>query len=107
MLVTASFALPAARAPDPDLAASPIPSLLLCTDAEETLTVLPPHADPFAEADEDTGESKQAQNYIHIRIQRTSRLLPRSVICPSHVRLFLSHVPGHPPLTPTSHPTPP
>ena len=27
-------------------------------------------ADPFAEADEDTGQSKQAQNYIHIRIQR-------------------------------------
>lgn len=32
-----------------------------------------PHlvADPFAEADETPGESKQAQNYIHIRIQRT------------------------------------
>jgi hypothetical protein len=28
--------------------------------------------DPFAEADEDTGETKQSQNYIHIRIQRTS-----------------------------------
>lgn len=28
-------------------------------------------ADPFAEADEDTGETKQSQNYIHIRIQRT------------------------------------
>ena len=27
--------------------------------------------DPFAEADEDTGETKQTQNYIHIRIQRT------------------------------------
>lgn len=26
--------------------------------------------DPFAEADEDTGETKQSQNYIHIRIQR-------------------------------------
>ncbi|KKA18504.1 Translation factor SUI1 [Rasamsonia emersonii CBS 393.64] len=26
--------------------------------------------DPFAEADEDTGESKQSQNYIHIRIQQ-------------------------------------
>lgn len=26
--------------------------------------------DPFAEADEDTGETKQTQNYIHIRIQR-------------------------------------
>lgn len=30
-------------------------------------------ADPFAEADEDgTSEAKQSQNYIHIRIQRTS-----------------------------------
>lgn len=28
--------------------------------------------DPFAEADEDTGETKQTQNYIHIRIQRKS-----------------------------------
>lgn len=28
--------------------------------------------DPFAEADEDTGDTKgQTQNYIHIRIQRT------------------------------------
>ena len=26
--------------------------------------------DPFAEADEDTGETKNNQNYIHIRIQR-------------------------------------
>ncbi|CVL10888.1 eukaryotic translation initiation factor eIF-1 [Fusarium proliferatum] len=25
---------------------------------------------PFAEADEDTGETKQTQNYIHIRIQQ-------------------------------------
>ena len=35
------------------------------------------HTDPFAEADEDTGETKQSQNYIHIRIQRefTSPLL--------------------------------
>jgi len=31
-------------------------------------------ADPFAEADEDTGETKQSQNYIHIRIQRTLSL---------------------------------
>ena len=28
--------------------------------------------DPFAEADADTGETKQSQNYIHIRIQRES-----------------------------------
>ena len=27
-------------------------------------------ADPFAEADEGTGETRQSQNYIHIRIQR-------------------------------------
>ncbi|KAL1901203.1 Eukaryotic translation initiation factor eIF-1 [Ceratocystis pirilliformis] len=26
--------------------------------------------DPFAEADEDTGETKATQNYIHIRIQQ-------------------------------------
>ncbi|ETI20457.1 translation initiation factor SUI1 [Cladophialophora carrionii CBS 160.54] len=27
-------------------------------------------AHPFAEADDDTGEAKQSQNYIHIRIQQ-------------------------------------
>ena len=32
--------------------------------------------DPFAEADEDTGETKQSQNYIHIRIQRKSHSIP-------------------------------
>jgi translation initiation factor 1 len=42
----------------------PNPASLPFTDA----TSLP--ADPFAEADEDTGETKQAQNYIHIRIQQ-------------------------------------
>lgn len=26
--------------------------------------------DPFAEADEDTGETKKAQEYVHIRIQQ-------------------------------------
>ncbi|CAM1501655.1 Fc.00g036390.m01.CDS01 [Cosmosporella sp. VM-42] len=36
--------------------------------------------DPFAEADEDTGETKQAQNYIHIRIQRTSLIVPAIVV---------------------------
>ncbi|KAJ5377750.1 uncharacterized protein N7496_005159 [Penicillium cataractarum] len=37
--------------------------------------------DPFAEADEDTGETKQSQNYIHIRIQRMSHNpTPRSLI---------------------------
>lgn len=32
------------------------------------------NTDPFAEADEDTGETKQSQNYIHIRIQRKINL---------------------------------
>lgn len=32
--------------------------------------------DPFAEADEETGETKQSQNYIHIRIQRMSLPFP-------------------------------
>lgn len=33
------------------------------------------YADPFAEADEEVGETKQSQgNYIHIRIQRKSYL---------------------------------
>lgn len=27
-------------------------------------------ADPFAEADDDSGQTKQTQEYIHIRIQR-------------------------------------
>ena len=43
--------------------------------------------DPFAEADEDTGETKQSQNYIHIRIQRklpTSRYPASSAdTCPN------------------------
>jgi len=36
-----------------------------------------PRTDPFAEADEDTGEIKQSNqsSYIHIRIQRTSSSL--------------------------------
>ena len=28
--------------------------------------------DPFAEADEEAGDNKQSQNYVHIRIQRES-----------------------------------
>ena len=49
--------------------------------------------DPFAEADEDTGETKQSQNYIHIRIQRTS-LSPRSnsllpSICPPVTQMLV------------------
>lgn len=35
---------------------------------------IPCYIDPFAEADEDTGETKQSQNYIHIRIQRKCSL---------------------------------
>ena len=30
-----------------------------------------PFTDPFAEADEDSGQTTQTQEYIHIRIQRT------------------------------------
>lgn len=40
--------------------------------------------DPFAEADEDTGETKQSQNYIHIRIQRTSNHLEMGGSCQRH-----------------------
>jgi hypothetical protein len=47
---------------------------------------IPRHIDPFAEADEDTGETKQSQNYIHIRIQRKYTLstfsLPTSTAQP-------------------------
>jgi hypothetical protein len=48
--------------------------------------------DPFAEADEDTGQVKQSQqDYIHIRIQRMS-ILPQSLVAvglglPSRVNL--------------------
>jgi hypothetical protein len=42
------------------------PSLIAFARLTHTL------ADPFAEADEDTGDVKQSQNYIHIRIQRKS-----------------------------------
>ena len=31
------------------------------------------YTDPFAEADEDTGEVNQSQNYVHVRIQRELR----------------------------------
>lgn len=46
-----------------------LPRLLSYTVLEQ-LANIPCHTDPFAEADEDTGETKQSQNYIHIRIQR-------------------------------------
>ncbi|TGJ78274.1 hypothetical protein E0Z10_g10492 [Xylaria hypoxylon] len=41
--------------------------------------------DPFAEADETPGESKQAQNYIHIRIQQF-----HTIIAP-HMHRALDH----------------
>ncbi|KAF5649587.1 eukaryotic translation initiation factor eIF-1 [Fusarium sp. NRRL 25303] len=44
--------------PDKPHVESPLISLTIAT------------LDPFAEADEDTGETKQTQNYIHIRIQQ-------------------------------------
>lgn len=40
------------------------------------MTLTLSYTDPFAEADEDTGETKQAQNYIHIRIQRRCQPSP-------------------------------
>ena len=45
-------------------------SVWLGLQAFNTVEILT-STDPFAEADEDTGETKQSQNYIHIRIQRT------------------------------------
>ena len=35
--------------------------------------------DPFAEAD-DEGETKQSQNYIHLRIQRMFIFVPLSIL---------------------------
>jgi len=37
--------------------------------------------DPFAEADEDTGQVQQSQQYIHIRIQRMFQSYPRDEQC--------------------------
>jgi hypothetical protein len=48
---------------------TPLSSLSSALIAVTRLTFLC-STDPFAEADEDTGETKQSQNYIHIRIQR-------------------------------------
>lgn len=42
------------------------------TDGYDTCADSQCDTDPFAEADEDTGETKQSGNYIHIRIQRKS-----------------------------------
>ncbi|KAL8959473.1 MAG: hypothetical protein Q9183_005628 [Haloplaca sp. 2 TL-2023] len=39
-------------------------------EPEDSWLIHQPIIDPFAEADEDTGETKQSQNYIHIRIQQ-------------------------------------
>lgn len=39
-------------------------------DSHVASAVYSPLTDPFAEADEDIGETKASQNYIHIRIQR-------------------------------------
>ncbi|TVY21635.1 Eukaryotic translation initiation factor eIF-1, partial [Lachnellula arida] len=51
---------------DPNTKTSPkYPSTLEFMSIENLKTF-----DPFAEADEDTGETKQSQNYIHIRIQQ-------------------------------------
>jgi translation initiation factor 1 len=41
-----------------------------CFLSLKTLLTFSLATDPFAEADEDTGETKQSQNYIHIRIQQ-------------------------------------
>jgi translation initiation factor 1 len=60
------------------------PSLIAYHSGAQELTFLV--IDPFAEADEDTGETKQSQNYIHIRIQREYTLstlsLPTSTAQP-------------------------
>jgi hypothetical protein len=69
--------------------------------------------DPFAEADEDTGQVKQSQqDYIHIRIQRTLRLtlqklliLYALVCCASHANLTALSCPSpHLHTTRTPHP---
>ncbi|KAK9791021.1 putative Eukaryotic translation initiation factor eIF-1 [Seiridium cardinale] len=60
----------------PCIIASPVPyPSTLCSPStwirEAEPNANPSHSiDPFAEADEDTGETKQASNYIHIRIQQ-------------------------------------
>ena len=46
--------------------------------------------DPFAEADEDTGETRQSQNYIHIRIQRTNLFLMRRIDSESHADIAIT-----------------
>jgi len=66
-----AFAFPVLKAKSPSLREK-ISDLDLCSAPrlDRNLADLCPSLDPFAEADEDTGETKQSQNYIHIRIQR-------------------------------------
>lgn len=61
-------ALPLSRTAFSNLQTSTVPHVPTNPPADKT------NIDPFAEADEDTGETKQSQNYIHIRIQRKSFL---------------------------------
>jgi hypothetical protein len=58
----------AASSDKPLLSCKPLQSLSQVAVKVQPLTFFV--TDPFAEADEDTGETKQSQNYIHIRIQR-------------------------------------
>lgn len=60
--------------------------------------------DPFAEADEDTGQVKQSQqDYIHIRIQRTLPHVLVQALASSSASLFASHAHVLPlPYLPTS-----
>jgi len=53
------------------LSARAFPAFLCFLSLKTPLLTFSLATDPFAEADEDTGETKQSQNYIHIRIQRT------------------------------------
>ena len=62
-------------------------------------------ADPFAEADEDTGQIKQSQqDYIHIRIQRTC--LPRDTAHATTSLAQLSRLVACKPLSYTALPFP-
>ncbi|CAD6592721.1 MAG: Eukaryotic translation initiation factor eIF-1 [Alectoria sarmentosa] len=51
---------------------------------------MPDMSDPFAEADEDTGETKQSQNYIHIRIQRTFDLVQSALANVAQAQIKIS-----------------
>ena len=78
------------KSPQPSGATTTTSPFLTSPNRGQLLTDIP-IADPFAEADEDTGETKQTQNYIHIRIQREYLVLslrdaPSDARSPSHVR---------------------